>query len=66
MLPEKPEKSYIKYLDDNGIECDGWYVILTKNLNFIEFETNDNIITLPWNRILKVKQKKNNGDDDDE
>lgn len=50
------EKSYICYLDDNDKKVDGFVEILETNSTFVKFVTNRNTITIPFNRVIKIKE----------
>jgi hypothetical protein len=55
------EKSFISYIDDNGQSTTAYVEILEINRNFVKFKTDKNIITIPRERILKIKEKIEDG-----
>jgi len=50
------EKSFIVYFDDNNQRVEA-HVIILKLGAFVKFKTNHNIISIPRERILKIKEK---------
>ena len=56
----KIKKSYICYLNDNDEKSDGFVDILEINQGFVKFITNKNTLIIPINRILKIKEEKDN------
>ena len=59
-----PKKVFISYLDDNGQTISGFVDLLEANSSFVKFRTSKNIITIPSNRVLKIKENIE-GDTDD-
>ena len=49
-------KKFISYKDDKDQIIQGYFEVLKETDNYIKFKSGSNIIMLPWNRILKVKQ----------
>ena len=49
-------KSIIIFLDDDNRKKKDYVTIKEKTVNYISFEYHGKIITLPWNRILKLKE----------
>lgn len=47
---------FIAYLDDSDKKIEGYVILLEQNSNFIKFRTGSNIITIPYNRLLKLKE----------
>jgi len=54
---EEKKTDFISYLDDDGTQKDVWVEIIKEDTNFISFKYKEEIITIPWHRILKVKKK---------
>jgi hypothetical protein len=53
----KPDKEvFIIYLEDNNRQVSAYVYIQNINEGLITFKTNKNIITLPVNRIIKIKE----------
>ena len=48
---------FISYLDDDGKKKDVWCKIIEENVSFVTFKFNQDIITVPFHRILKIKKK---------
>lgn len=49
---------FICYLNDDDTKVIAYVDIIDTNPSIIKFVTKEgNFITLPWNRILKIKQK---------
>lgn len=48
---------FLIYLEDNGEPVSAYVYIISINEGLITFKTNRNIITLPVNRIVKIKEK---------
>jgi hypothetical protein len=51
------EKSFISYIDDNGQSTTAFVEILELKDDFVKFKTDKNIITIPSNKVLKIKEK---------
>ena len=54
------EKVFISYLNDDGSILNAYVKILKLN-GFVKFRTNRNIITIPRERLLKIKESDTNG-----
>ena len=37
---------------------DRYVEVIEKNISYVEFRLGDNIITIPWNRVLKLKEER--------
>lgn len=48
---------FISYLDDDGMKKDIWCEILEETEQYVSFKYNNEIITIPYHRILKIKKK---------
>ena len=48
---------FIAYLDEQDNRIEGYFKLLLDNGIIIKFETGKNIITIPYNRVLKIKEK---------
>jgi len=51
------KKILIIYLDDNNKQTIAYTNFINYFNDFITFETNDNKITLPSSRVLKIKEE---------
>jgi len=56
-MMEEKKKDFISYKDDDNTQKDVWVDILEETLNYITFKYQEENITIPWHRILKVKRK---------
>ncbi len=54
------DKSFIAFLDDDNRKREDWVKIIEKNNSYISFKYQRKIVTIPWHRILKLKE---NNDD---
>jgi len=50
------KKVFISYLDDGGIQRSTYVYLLEQTESFVKFQTHSNIITIPINRVLKIKE----------
>jgi sporulation protein YlmC with PRC-barrel domain len=53
----KRNEAFIIYLNDDGVQISCYAVIIEKNSNWITFRTSKNLITIPFSRIIKIKEK---------
>ena len=49
-------KTFIAYLDDDNQKREGYVEILEFNDTFVKFITNKNTLTIPFSRVLKIKE----------
>lgn len=54
---EEKKKVFISYLDDDNQQKDVWIEIVEETQNYVTFRYNDDVITIPYHRILKIKRK---------
>jgi len=52
------KKTFIAYIDEYDEKIEGWFKVILDNGIIIKFETGKNVITLPYNRVLKTKKSK--------
>jgi len=52
------EKNFIAYIDDDGKKKEVWAEIVEKTLSYISFKFQSDVITIPFHRVLKIKEKK--------
>lgn len=52
----KSSEVFIVYLGENGEKIEAYVFILEMN-GFVRFRTNQNIISIPRERVLKIKEK---------
>ena len=55
------EKTYISYKDDDNKIIKGYFEIIKETESKVEVKTDNNIITIPFHRILKIKRKLKGG-----
>jgi len=48
---------WISYIDDSGVEVNGFFILLEQNMNYIKIKSGSNILTIPYHRINKIKEK---------
>lgn len=58
---EDKKSVFISYLDDDGQQKDVWVDILEETQIYVTFRYNDDVITIPYHRILKIKRKEVEG-----
>lgn len=56
-MEDKKKKTFIAYLDDDDKKKEVWCDIKFLNDSFVTFEYNNESITIPFHRILKLKSK---------
>jgi len=54
---EEKKNVFISYWDDDGKKKDVWCEIIEETDNYVTFKYNEEVITIPYHRILKVKRK---------
>lgn len=52
----KSDEVFIVYLGENGEKVEAYVTILEIN-GFVKFKTNQNIISIPRERVLKIKER---------
>jgi len=55
------KKIWISYINDDGQIISGFVVLLEQSQNYVKIETGSNILTLPYHKINKIKEKIENG-----
>jgi len=51
------KRVYIKYLNDDGQSKSGYFWLIDISNNLVTFRTDQNIIRIPSQRILKIKEE---------
>jgi hypothetical protein len=51
------EEAFISYLDENNNKREGYFKVVHFDASFCKFLTHNNILVIPTCRILKVKYK---------
>lgn len=54
---EAKKNIFISYLDDDDKKKDVWCEIIEETTSYVIFKFNEDIITIPYHRILKIKRK---------
>ena len=52
----KSDEVFIVYLGENGEKIEAYVTIIEVN-GFVKFKTNQNIISIPRERVLKIKER---------
>lgn len=50
------EKTFIAFLNDDNKKKEDWVIIKEKTNSYVSFEYQGKIITIPWHRVLKIKE----------
>ena len=53
------DRTFLCYLNDDERKVEGYVEILEQTENYLKFKTGSNIITISWNRVLKLKEVAN-------
>jgi sporulation protein YlmC with PRC-barrel domain len=48
---------WISYIDDSGFEVKGFFMLIEQNLNFIKIKSGSNILTIPYHKVNKIKER---------
>jgi len=56
----KSDEVFIVYLGENGEKIEAYVTIIEVN-GFVKFKTNQNIISIPRERVLKIKERCSDG-----
>lgn len=56
-ISNKKKTAFISYYDDGDQKIEGWVELIEQTPNYIKFKTfQDNIITISYNRLIKLKE----------
>lgn len=55
-IGEEGRRVFISYLDDNDSKVEGYCELLEESANFVKVMFGRNIVTLPYHRVLKMKE----------
>ena len=50
------KKVFVSYKDDNEDDVNGYFELIEETKEYIKIKSENNIITLPYHRIKKIKQ----------
>jgi len=53
---------WISYMDDNSLEVNGFFILIEQNHNYIKIKSGSNVLTIPYHRINKIKERMKDGD----
>ena len=53
---EEKKNTFIAYLDDDDRKKEVWCEILEQTTSYITFKYRNEILTIPFHRILKIKE----------
>jgi hypothetical protein len=48
---------WISYIDDSGFEVKGFFMLVEQTLNFIKIKSGSNILTIPYHKVNKIKER---------
>jgi len=51
------KKVFISYLNDDNKKIKGFFKLIEQTSEYIKIKSGSNILTIPFHRILKVKEK---------
>ncbi len=54
-------KALIIFLDDDGQRKKDEVIVKEKTVSYVSFEYHKKIITIPWSRVLKLKEDEHGG-----
>ncbi len=52
------DKTFIAFLDDDDRKREDWVIVKEKTISYVTFEYQNKIVTIPWHRIFKLKELK--------
>lgn len=55
-MSSKTDKVFVCFLNDDDKEVQGFFYLIEQNINFIKIKTGDNILTIPYHRLKKMKE----------
>ena len=56
----RSKRVFICYLDDSDKKIEGFFDLIDEKPTYIKFRTGENILLIPYSRILKIKMPKEN------
>jgi sporulation protein YlmC with PRC-barrel domain len=51
------KKVFISFRDEKNIVVDGYFELIEQTDSYVKIKSNDNIITIPYHKINKIKEK---------
>ena len=52
------KRVFVSFLNDNNIKTDCYFDLVEQKDNYIKIKSGSNILTIPYHRILKIKENK--------
>lgn len=52
---------WISYINDTGEVVSGFFVLIEQSQNYVKIKSGQNIITIPYHKINKIKERLENG-----
>jgi len=59
MKNKKGDEKFIAFYDENNELIEGFFIIIEETPTYVKIKTSKNILTLPWSRVLKIKEQIN-------
>jgi len=56
---DKIDKSFIAFYDDDDKKREDWVEVKEKALSYVSFKYKGRLITIPWMRVLKLREPEN-------
>lgn len=50
---------WISYINDDGETVEGFFILIEQTLNYVKIKSGLNVITIPYHKINKIKEKVN-------
>lgn len=48
---------WISYVNDDGQVIQGFFTLIEQNINYVKIKSGSNILTIPFHKINKIKEK---------
>ena len=55
-MEEKKDVRFIAFLDEHNETIEGMFEVVVDNGICVKFKTKNNIVTIPYSRLLKMKE----------
>lgn len=56
-MDDKKDVRFLSFYNEHDAVINGYFEVLEETAVYIKIKTSDNIVTIPWNRIVKIKEK---------
>jgi hypothetical protein len=60
MKKDKAKEVFLSYIDDSGLVVNSWFILLEENQTFVKVKSGSNVLTIPFHRINKIKERLKN------